>query len=111
MRRIEVLDFYGYFNSVHPYFDIFDILSYRVNRLIKLWIFILLLFKFLQIYVLPISIVHNTIKMGNEIAFGAIVKPIVCVHFLSIELTKLGVGLMEFNFKRRMDEAEGVPVN
>ena len=49
--------------------------------------------------------------MGNEIAFGTIVKPIVCVHFLSIELTKSGVKLMEFNFKRRMDEAEGVPVN
>ena len=63
-----------------------------------------------QIYVLPISVVCSTIEVGNKIAFRAIVKPIVCVHFLSTALTKSGVELMEFNFKRRMGEVEGVPV-
>ena len=46
--------------------------------------------------------------MGNEIASGAIVKPIACVHFSSTELTKSRVGLMEF--KRRMGEVEEVLV-
>ena len=42
--------------------------------------------------------------MGNEIAYGAIVKPIACVQFLNTELAKSGVGLKEF--KRRMGEVE-----
>jgi len=78
--------------------------------LIELWIFILPLFKFLQIYVLPISVVRSTIEVGNEIAFGAIVKSIVCVHLLNTELTESGVGLMESNFKIRMGEVEEVLV-
>ena len=47
-------------------------------------------------------------KVGNEIAIGAIVKPILCVHFLNTELEKSRVGLMEF--KRRMGEVEKVLV-
>ena len=46
--------------------------------------------------------------MGNEIAYGAIIKPIACVQFLNTELAKSGVGLMEF--KRRMGEVEEVLV-
>ena len=46
--------------------------------------------------------------MGNEITYGAIVKPIASVQFLNTELAKLGVGLMEF--KRRMGEVEEVLV-
>ncbi|KAM4119145.1 hypothetical protein ACJW30_03G037900 [Castanea mollissima] len=103
-----MLDFCSYFSSVLPHFDIFDFVSCRVNRLIELWIFILLLFKFLQIYVIPVSVVRSTIEVCNEIASGTIVKPIVCVHFFSTNLTKSGVELMEFNFKIRMGEVEGV---
>ena len=46
--------------------------------------------------------------MGNEIAFGAIVKPVACVHLSNTELTKSRVGFTEF--KRRMGDVEGMPV-
>lgn len=46
--------------------------------------------------------------MGYEITFEAIVKPIVCVHLLNTNLKKSRVGLMKYNFKRRMGEMEGM---
>ena len=46
--------------------------------------------------------------MSNEIAFGAIVKPIAHVHLLNTELTKLGVGFTEF--KRRIGDVKGMLV-
>jgi len=46
--------------------------------------------------------------VGNEITFGAIAKPIVCVHLLNTNLKKSRVGLMKYNFKRRMGEMEGM---
>ena len=46
--------------------------------------------------------------MGNEIASGAIVKAVACVHLLNTELTKSGVGFTEF--KRRMGDVEGMLV-
>ena len=46
--------------------------------------------------------------MGNIIASGAIIKPKVCVQFFNTDLTKPGVGLMEF--KIRMGEVEEVLV-
>jgi hypothetical protein len=45
--------------------------------------------------------------VGNKIALGAIVKPIVCVYFLNTDLTKSRIGLMDF---KRMGEVEGVLV-
>ena len=46
--------------------------------------------------------------MGSKITFRAIVKPIVHIHLSNTNLTKSGVGLMEF--KRRMGEVEEVLV-
>ena len=63
----------------------------------------LLIFKFP-----PVSRIHSTIEVGNKIALGAIVKPIVCVHFLNTDLTKWGIRLMDF---KRMDEVKGVLVS
>uniref|UniRef100_A0A2N9EVI6 mitogen-activated protein kinase kinase kinase n=1 Tax=Fagus sylvatica TaxID=28930 RepID=A0A2N9EVI6_FAGSY len=50
----------------------------------------------------------STIEVGNKIACGAIVKAIVCVHFLNTEWTNSGVRLIYF--MRRMGEVEGVLV-
>ena len=78
----EVFNFCGYFSSILPHIVFFDFESYCFNRLFGG----LLIFKFL-----PVSPIHNTIEVGNKIALGAIVKPIVCVHFLNTDLTKSGI--------------------
>ena len=81
------------------------------NRLTELWIFIfldsfwlnrLLIFKFLHV-----SIVHGTIEVGNNIAYGEVVKPLMCVYFLNLDLKNQESILMDF---KRMDEVKGVHV-
>ena len=89
MLVAEVFDFCGYFSSVLPHSGFYDFANFWVKGLMELqvfrfWIDGLLLFKFLQIYVLPAKGEHSIIEVGKKIASWAIVKP-VCFHFLNIE--------------------------
>ena len=89
MLVTKVFDFCGYFSSILSHSDFFDFANFWVKGLMELWNFRfwldgLLLFKFLQIYVLPIPGEHSTIEVGSKIASWAIVK-VECIHFLNTE--------------------------